>query len=107
MRIGAFLLRLPESPLKTHLLMRVDQLTRWADFRAEVVAISRAIATAQAVPAPMDIGAVTKGPGKGGGGRGGRGGGMGGKPTAGGSQSAGRGGEQQYACPRCGSKQHS
>ena len=52
--------RLPESQLKTHLLMRVDTLKKWTDFRAEVVAISRAIATAQAQPTPMDIEAMSK-----------------------------------------------
>ena len=65
MRIGTFLLRIPESPMKTHLLLRVDTLTRWADFRAEVVAISRAIATAQAAPVPMEVGAIAKSGGKG------------------------------------------
>ena len=52
--------RLPESQLKTHLLMRVDTLKKWTDFRGEVVAISRAIATAQAQPTPMDIEAMSK-----------------------------------------------
>ena len=32
-KIGTFLLRLPESQLKTHLLMRVD--TKWTDFRSD------------------------------------------------------------------------
>ena len=54
------LLRLPESQLKTHLLMRVDKLKKWTDFRDEVVAISRAIAAAQSRPTPMDIGEVGK-----------------------------------------------
>ena len=49
------------SLLKTHLLMRVDKLKKWTDFRDEVVAISRAIAVAQTQPTPMDIGAVGKG----------------------------------------------
>ena len=51
-KIGTFLLWLPESQLKTHLLMRVDTLKKWTDFRCGVVAISRT---------PMDIGAVGKG----------------------------------------------
>ena len=57
---GAVLLRLPESQLKTHLLMRVDKLKKWTDFRDEVVAISRAIAVPQSQLTPMDIGAVGK-----------------------------------------------
>ena len=66
-KIGTVLLRLPESQLKTHLLMRVDKLKKWTDFRDEVVSISRAIAVAQTQPTPMDIGAVGKGKsGKGG-----------------------------------------
>ena len=66
-KIGTVLLRLPESQLKTHLLMCVDKLKKWTDFRDEVVAISRAIAVAQTQPTPMDIGAVGKGKsGKGG-----------------------------------------
>ena len=61
-KIGTFLLRLPESQLKTHLLMRVDTLKKWTDFRSEVVAIiSRAISTAQSQPTPMGVGAVGKG----------------------------------------------
>ena len=32
-KIGMFLLRLPESQLKTHLLMRVDTLRKWTDFK--------------------------------------------------------------------------
>ena len=60
-KIGSFLLRLPESQLKTHLLMRVDTLKKRTDFRSEVVAISRANSAAQAKPTAMDIGAVGKG----------------------------------------------
>ena len=45
-KVGAVLLRLPESQLKTHLLMRVDKLKKWTDFTDEVAAISRAIAVA-------------------------------------------------------------
>ena len=52
--------RLPESRLKTHLLMRVEKLKKWTDFRDEVVAISRATAVAQTQPTPIDIGAVDK-----------------------------------------------
>ena len=36
-KIGTFLLRLPESQLKTHLLMRVDNLKKWTDFRGEII----------------------------------------------------------------------
>ena len=60
-KVSAVLPRLPESQLKTHLLMRVDKLKKWTDFRDEVAAISRAIAVAQAQATPMDIGAVGKG----------------------------------------------
>ena len=49
-----------EAQLKTHLLMRVDTVKKWTDFRGEVVAISRAIATAQAQPTPMVIEAPSK-----------------------------------------------
>ena len=65
-KVGAVLLRLPESQVKTHLPMRVDKLKKSTDFRDEVIATSRAIA-AQSQPTPMDIGAVGKGKsGKGG-----------------------------------------
>ena len=47
-KIGTFLLRLPESQLKTHLLMRVDTLKKWTDFRGADGTISRANATARA-----------------------------------------------------------
>ena len=40
-KIETFLLRLPDSQLKTRLLVRVDTLKKWTDFRGEVVAISR------------------------------------------------------------------
>ena len=66
-KVGAVLLRLPESQLKTDLLMRVDKMKKWTDFRDEVATISRAIAVSQSQPTPMDIGAVGKGKsGKGG-----------------------------------------
>ena len=59
-KVGVVLLRLFESQWKTQLLMRVDKLEKWTDFRDEVVPISRAIAGAQSPPTPMDIGAVGK-----------------------------------------------
>ena len=91
-KVGAVLLRLPESQLKTHLLMRVDTLKKWIDFRDEVVAISRAIAVAQSQPTPMDIGAA----GKGKSGKGGKG-----------SKGAGkRSNQTQQACSRCGNTDH-
>ena len=68
-KIGTIMLRLSESQLKTHLLMRVDKLMEWTDFRDEVVAISRAIAVAQTQPTPMDIGAVGEGKSSNGGNR--------------------------------------
>ena len=40
----------PNRSLKTHLLMRVDNMNKWTDFSDEVVAISRAIAVAQTQP---------------------------------------------------------
>ena len=57
-RIGTFMLRLPEGPMKIHLLMRVDVLRTWVDFRQGVLAITRAIISAQETPTPMDIGVV-------------------------------------------------
>ena len=91
-KVGTVLLRLPESQLKTHLLMRVDTLKKWTDFSDEVVAMSRAIAAAQSQPTPMDIGAL----GKGKSGKGGKG-----------SQGAGkRNNQTQQACFRCGNTDH-
>ena len=91
-KVGAVLLRLPETQLKTHFLMRVDKLKKWTDFRDEVVAISRAMAVAQSQPTPMDIGAV----GKGRSGKGGKG-----------SNGAGkRNNSIQQACFRCGNTDH-
>ena len=55
-KVGTVLIRLLESQLKTHLLVRVDKQKKWTDFRDEV-----AIAVAQSQPTPMDIGAVGKG----------------------------------------------
>ena len=87
-KVGAVLLRLPESQLKTHLLMRVDRMKKWTNFRDEVVAISRAIAVAQSQPTPVDIGAGGK-----------RKSDKGGK----GSKGAGkRNNQTQQACSRCG-----
>ena len=80
-KIGTFLLRLLESQLKTHLLMRVGTLKKWTDFRGDVVAISRLISSAQAQPTAMDIGAVGKGRGK-------------------------RNNQTQHACSRCGNTEH-
>ena len=51
-KIGTFLLGLPASQPKTHLLMRVNTLKKWTHLRGEVVAISRAISTAQTQPTP-------------------------------------------------------
>ena len=91
-KVGAVLLRLPESQLKTRLLMRVDKLKKWTDFPNEVVAISRAIAVAQSQSTPIDIGAV----GKGKSGKGGKG-----------STGAGKRNHQtQQACSRCGNTDH-
>ena len=86
------MLRLPESQLKTHLLMRVDKLKKWTEIRDEVVAIYRAIAAAQSQPTPMGIGAVGKGKSD-----------KGGK----GSKGAGkRNNQTQQACSRCGNTDH-
>ena len=87
-KVGAVLLKLPESQKKTNLLMRVDKLKKWTDFRDEVVAISRAIAVAQSQPTRMDIGALGKG-----------------KSGKGSKGSIGAGklnNQTQQACSRCG-----
>ena len=81
---GAVLLRLSESHLKTHL--------QWTDFRDEVVAIYRAIAVAQTLPTPMNIGAVGKGKC-----------GNGGKEAKGAGK---RNNQTQQACSRCGNTDH-
>ena len=90
--IGTFLLRLPESQPNTHLLMRVDTLKKWTDFRGDVVSISHAISAAQSQPTPMDVGAVGKG------------------PLSKGVEEATGGGkrynETQHACSRCGDTDH-
>ena len=91
-KVGAVLLRLPESQLKTNLLMRVDKLKKWTDFRDKVVAISRAIAVAQSQSTRMDIGAVGKGKS-----------GKGGKGLKGAGK---RNNQTQQACPRCGNTDH-
>ena len=91
-KVGTVLLRLPESQLKTNLLMRVDKLKKWTDFRDEVVAVSRAIAVAQSQPTPMDIGAVGKGKS-----------GKGGKGLKGAGK---RNNQTQQACFRCGNTDH-
>ena len=91
-KFGTVLLRLPESQLKTHLLMCVDKMKKWADFRDEVAAISRAIAVAQTQPTPMDIGAVGKGKS-----------GKGKKVSKGAGQ---RHNQTQHACSRCGITDH-
>ena len=91
-KTGTVLLTLPESQLKTHLLIRVNKLEKWTDFRDEEVAISRAIAIAQSQPTPMDTGTV----GKGKSGKGGKG-----------SKGAGkRNNQTQQACSRCGNTDH-
>ena len=86
------MLRLPESQLKTHLLMRVDKLKKWTDFRDEVVAISRAIAAAQSQPTPMDIGEVGKE--------------RSGKGSKGSKGAGKRNNQTQRACFRCGYTDH-
>ena len=72
-RIGTFMRQLLEGPMKIYLLMRVDVLRTWIDFRQEVLAITRAMISAQETPTPMDIGVVGKGNKGGKGGRGGQG----------------------------------
>ena len=91
-KIGTFLLRLLESQLKTHSLMRVDTLKKWTDFRSEVVASSRAISAAQAQPTAMDTAAVGMGQS-----------GENGKGTKGGGK---RNNQTQHACTRCGNTEH-
>ena len=86
------LLRLPESQLKTHLVMRVDKLNKWTDFRDEVAAISRAMPLLSHSETPMDTGAVGKGK-SGKGGKGSKGAGKRNNPT-------------QHARSRCGNTDH-
>ena len=50
--IGTFLLKLSESQLKTHLLMRVETMKKWTDFTGKLVAVPQAISTAQTQPTP-------------------------------------------------------
>ena len=102
--------------------MRVDVLRTWADFRQEVLAIARAMVSAQETPTPMDIGVVGKGrgvKGKGGQGKkcskcgkishtqencwaGGKGGGNGGKS---GSKKCDNCGKQGHTASSCWQKQ--
>ena len=86
-KVGA-VAQIARITVENHLLMCVDKLKKWTDFRDEVAAISRAIAVAQSQPTPMDIGVV----GKGKSGKGGKG-----------SKGAGkRNNQTQQACSRCG-----
>ena len=91
-KVGAVLLGLRESQLKTNLLMPVVKLKKWTDFRDEMVAISRAIAFAQSQPTPMDIGAAGKWKS-----------GQGGKEAKGVGK---RNNQTQQACFRCGNTNH-
>ena len=87
-KIGTFLFRLPKSQLKTYLLLRFDTMKKWTDFRDEVVAISRAISTAQTQPTPTDVGAMSKGT----------------RSNCG--KGAKRSIQTQQACPKCGNTDH-
>ena len=65
MRIGIVLQRLEESSLKQHLLLNTERLTKWADFRAEMINVRRAQQIVANRAQPMDIGALSgKGKGK-------------------------------------------
>ena len=57
-KIGTFMLRLPESTLKTHLLVKVDSIEKWVDFREQIIAIYRAMQVASSTPVPMDVSAL-------------------------------------------------
>ena len=57
-RVGVSLLRLEDSPLKQHLLLKSERLTKWADVRAEVINARRAQMIANAIAQPMDTGAI-------------------------------------------------
>ncbi len=61
LRIGAWLRAAPESAVKTHMLMKTD-LVRWADWRAEMMRITRAIKASHVGvnPVPMDLSALGK-----------------------------------------------
>ena len=67
-KVVAVSLRLPESPLNTHLLMRVDKLKKCTDFKdGSGLRFLVRLPVAQSQPTPMGIGAVGKGKsGKGG-----------------------------------------
>ena len=49
-KVGTFLLRLPNHSRKHILPMRVDTFKKWTDFRGGVAAISREISSAQTQP---------------------------------------------------------
>ena len=91
-KVGAVLLRLRESQLKNHFADACRQTEKWTDFRDEVVAISRAIAVAQSLPTPMDIGVVGKG--------------NSGKGDKGSKGAGNRNNQTQQACSRCGNTDH-
>ena len=64
-RIGVVLQRLEESALNQHLLLNTERLTRWADFRAELINVRRAQQIVSSTATPMDVGALNAKGGKG------------------------------------------
>jgi hypothetical protein len=65
MRIGILTIRLPDGPLKQHVIMHALKLNTWILMKQELLDITRAQAAAQ----PMDLGAMSKGKGPKGGGK--------------------------------------
>ena len=65
--IGIVLNRLPQSPLKEHLVLNAERLKTWTEFREKMVNIRRvqSAATSSGGAAPMDLGAFSKGKNKG------------------------------------------
>jgi len=63
MRSGIVMMRLPDGPLKQHLVMNAARLVDWVDFREEIVNIRRAQLTAHSTPTPMELGALSGGKG--------------------------------------------
>eukprot|EP00971_Amphidinium_carterae_P134204 2659208-Amphidinium_carterae.1 len=63
---------MPESPVKQHLLLNMERLNTYSLVKSELETYTRAHQAASG-PAPMDIGAMSKGKNPKGGGKGGKG----------------------------------
>ena len=57
-KIGTLLRRLPEGPLRQHLLLNSARLTGWASMRDEVENLRRAQLASASGPMPMDVSAL-------------------------------------------------